>query len=240
MSKKFWIFIVSTLSIALIVFALIKTTNFATQYRYEQTIKSFQNGDFTRFIESESVNRADLQNAYKVEESQKNNEFVRYDINKDGIDELVWREKDELKGGMKRILGIFVYQENSIKSIFWDVNDSTEFCFLGENGNIVYYTQYYGTYMYEEYNHIAFDADWKMSADYRLEIWNIYSLEEVGENWEDQHPDMANEGIYCKKKFISSADVLNVQEQAISKEEFLTEFIKLTGLEFIDSENSFN
>lgn len=63
--------------------------------------------------------------------------------------------------------------------ILWDVIDHMEYYFLSKNGNIIYYTQYYGTFHYNGYEHFQFDNEGNMNFANGLYIYDIYNFSEV-------------------------------------------------------------
>lgn len=223
-SKMIWGMLMLFLTAFLIVLFL-KTT-------YQETIMdSFERGDFGS-LKDNLITQKDVSDIYQIMNMNNEAKFVRCDINGDDIDELILREERSFRNGVQRIIGIFVYQDYKMCCVYWDINDSTEYCFLGENGNVVYYTQHYGTYLYEEYSSVEFDSNWAQHVLIRLEIWNVYDLGEVRDDWTELHPDMSVEGIHCKKIILSQSKEEEVLVQPLSVEQFLTEFYKLTGFDF--------
>ena len=77
-------------------------------------LTQLQEGDFSNFqenIEGKAPSLNTIQEVYEAGIINKFNEFLRYDLNGDGIDELIWQEKEGYyNGNMKPVIGIFVQE----------------------------------------------------------------------------------------------------------------------------------
>lgn len=219
------------LSMIAVVFVVFLAVHFFKVFYREKIMTSFEKGDFSS-LNNNLITQKDISDIYQIKSEYEGAEFVRCDINGDDIDELILREKTLFRNAVQRIIGVFAYQGHKMDCVYWDINDSTEYSFLGENGNVIYYMQHYGTYLYEEYNDVEFDSNWVQKISLRLEIWNVYDLEEVRDNWVELHPDMNVEGIYCKKIILSQSKAEEEVVQPLSVEQFLTEFFELAGFNY--------
>jgi len=58
---------------------------------------------------------------------QENTVWLYCDVNHDGIDELIYQEKEVFQENMHPILGIFAITDNGCERILWDTGDYTKF-----------------------------------------------------------------------------------------------------------------
>lgn len=154
-------------------------------------------------------------------------EWVWWDANFDGEDDLILQENTPSAEGMKRIQGLFCVSDNEIICVMWDDTDGTEFYSLCNN-KLVYYSQYLGTYTQKVYEVCEYDCDWNKEAVSGLEIFYIENMTEMPADWTTEHPDMQAEGAYYQK--------FNVEENgekvytSLTVQEWCGEFEKLLGL----------
>lgn len=185
-------------------------------------IKQIKNGDFSNL---KSDITEEIQRVYTKENESQNIEWREYDLNGDGISELIWQNAVNYNKNMKSIVGIFTFQNGNAKCITWDINDSTEYLFLSETGNIIHYTQYYGLYMFNGFDYYIFDNEWNRKFDYGLYIYYIYDFSEVSdESWYQKHPDMIGEGVYYTKCTVRFAE-----EEVLEEKQFMEAFKEIVG-----------
>ena len=217
--------------------AQVKETMKEEVYDVETLINQIREGDFSNLKdvkESEGIPSERFEDSFTVHQKYEGIEWVELDIDGDNINELIWQEKESYNNYMKSIIGIFSFQSDGVTCILWDVNDGTEFCFLGANGNIIYYTQYYGTYEYNGYEHYQCDIEGNMNYVGGLYLYDIYDYAEVDADWwHKEHPDMLSEGTYYKKVTIKSGKDERVEDN-LDKETFIKEFNEMTGNSFDD------
>lgn len=133
-------------------------------------------------------------------------EWVYYDLNDDGQDELILQEKESVADTrIKRIIGIFAEQRGQVLVILWDVNDMTAFSFLSNN-QLIFFDQYYGTYGYESYKIYEYDLQWDKTLVKGYEYYNIDSMESLPPDWLDTHPGISQEGTYFLKYIVEDID----------------------------------
>lgn len=128
-------------------------------------------------------------------------EWFYFDLNADGKMELILRERNYIYVSdkpVKRIIGAFAVQDNEISAVIWDLNDMSEFYFIG-NDKLIYYDDYHGTYHYESYQIYQFDSEWKEQFVEGFEYFYIYDLEELPRDWSERHPTMTQVGVYYRK-----------------------------------------
>lgn len=199
-------------------------------------IRRFEQGDRSRYADSQRLTREELAQ-YGVGDPARGR-FVRCDLDGDGVDELLWNEPDHPLSGLgdtTRVQGIFACWNGAVSCIDLDLNDNTEYLFLGKGGSLVYTEPYYGTYEYENYDCVTLGPDRRFYPLYRLEIYNIYSMEELPGNWKEVHPDMAQPGIYCKK-ITPAGEGSAAEETTLSIAEFKAEYEALTGFAYESSD----
>lgn len=211
---------------------------------YERVMAEFEQGNFSAFSfeEGDYPSRNALERSWQIGVENEGrtgvfhagNTFARVDLNGDGWDELVWSEAAEAGKGVHRILGIFRYERGWMKEVVWDDVYVGWFYFLCPNGNIVERGYYFGTYEMEQFEHIVFDQDWRPVTDYGLSIWEVYSMDELLENWAEVYPDMNAVGFYFKKKEFASREDRGYARgtgRLMTAEAFRQEFRDLTGLD---------
>lgn len=184
-------------------------------------LDAIERGDYSS-IGSDRV-AEDLENIMNDREFQ-DVEWLYYDLNDDGQDELILQEKTSVADTrIKRIIGIFAEQQGQAFVILWDVNDMTEFCFLSNN-QLIYFDQYYGTYGYESYKIYEYDLQWDKKLVKGYEYYDIDSMENLPPDWLDMHPDLSQEGTYFLKYIVEDIDGETVRVyQELTMEQLLDE-----------------
>lgn len=158
----------------------------------------------------------------------------RLDLNGDGIDDLILEEADTVTDDSeeKRIIGIFACEEDTARCIEWDVNDVTAYSFAGSTGELMYTGGHYGGVVStESYVHYYFNEDWDEIRDYMLVVYRIDSEmdEEYAKKWKEEHPDMAEDGIYYRKITDKGADE---EAKILTREELISIYETKTGYTF--------
>ena len=73
--------------------------------------------------------------------------------------------------------------------------------------------------------------------DHGLSIWNIYSLDELPENWAEEHPDMTIPEFYFRKERYAWPEgqlPSDTTSQQLTAEGFWQEFWEMTGLDVVN------
>lgn len=223
--------ILIVLAIVLFSKKTIESSTFIKKNNNIETLKEqIKSGDFSNLKETDNIRIEEIKRVYANKKNDEGIEWIEGDLNGDGLNELIWQEEKSYNEGMKRIVGIFTFQTDEPVCTIWDINDSTEFLFMSDTGNIIYYTQYYGTYYFNGFDCYKFDSDWNKELFYGLHIYNVYDISEVDVQWwHEEHPDMTNEGIYYKRYILKSS--LKYEEN-LEEKEFLKGFEEMCGFSF--------
>lgn len=177
-----------------------------------------------------------VQRGYEIGGENDLLEWRQIDLNGDGIEDLILQEKDTVteESSNKRITGIFACREDGASCVLWDVNDSTEYSFCGQSGELMYYYDSWGTEISVEiYEHYEFDKEWNHITDYRLQGYCIDSSVGDGflEEWKEEHPDMAEDGYYYRKYTGAYAGEAE-RGEVLTFEEFKAIYEAEMGMEF--------
>ncbi|MDL2301957.1 hypothetical protein LJC58_06345 [Lachnospiraceae bacterium OttesenSCG-928-D06] len=200
--------------------------------------EQIKNGDFSSVKISNNTNVEEMKRIYEKQNKKDNIEWVLYDINDDGIEELVWKEKESYNQNIKRIVGIFLFHIEGAECIVWDINDSTEYMFLSIDGNIIYYTQYYGIYDYIGYENYFFDKDWNKILVCGLYVYNVDEPSAFDEWWKEEYPYITDTGVYYVKSIIDT-DGIEYTEK-VEKDKFMEIFKENCGMSLYDLEPEWN
>lgn len=131
-----------------------------------------------------------------------------------------------------------------IYPVYSDTADMTEFLFLGKNGKLIYYDQFYGRYTWNGYTECVLDAEWKKERIRSLEIYDLgdfdsYDEEELAWIKENMPENMNQEGCYFYKERPKTEEEIEQDcdeefwtEETLTKEQFLKEFEDMTGMDF--------
>lgn len=217
MRKRIFCLLASILCCTLIVL-------FCVEKRRSRIEDEITNGNFSRLSENELVNIEEIEWTYESECARGNIEWRKVDLNGDDICELIWVEKDSYSEERKRIVAIFTQGEKK-ECVLWDVADYSEYFFLGNEGNLIYYTQYFGVYNTVRFENYVYDENWNQQMVYALSVYEIYDISQM-EWWKDDHPDMKENGIYYRKEGNESEQV------KLTEGEFVDLYRQMAGHEF--------
>lgn len=202
----------------------ILTTN---KKRYADIVK----GDFSKVVDLSEEEKTYMATVYQRHTERADIEWVYYDFNKDGVDELILRENNNKNDFFKGIIAIFVKMDNGYKRVLWDTGDALEY-FVLNDGNFIYCWEYHGVYQYNCYIEYSFDQEWEKHKKVMLEIYEIDEEEwkEVyGDNKFFEEEKVNEEGRYYQKTvFIEGAE----EVKSLSEEEWNEIFEYMTGVEF--------
>lgn len=205
----------------------------------QEIYKQVMAGDLTALSQMEDFER--IESAYNNPNTLSYYEWKLVDIDHNGYEELVWQEKEDA-GYRKRIVGLFSFEKEP-KCIIWDLNDSTEFYFISDRGNLVYYDQYFGMYRFFSLDGYTLDENLDLDFTYGLRLYDIYDLSEIDENYllefQESNPDIVSEGIYYRK--ITSQDSKGGEtKEILTEEQFVIEFAELMGTDFYEYYEKFS
>ena len=191
-------------------------------------IEQIKNGDFSSLT---WVSDIELENLRIALENRDGMEWLEHDINNDGMNELIYQEKDIRYEKTKRIVAIFGFMNSDTRLVLLDVFDIPRHYFLSENGNIIYHNFSYGAWQHDTYSHYIFDDELNRENDYGLELYNIYDLAELPDDWAKINLDMTEVGVYYNK-YVPKDDVWI--REALDERQFLEAFEEMTGTSFYD------
>lgn len=212
----------------------------------EEVFSMVEKGDFS-FVDMSRIRQASIQRE-DLEEELKNNEieFIRCDVDRDGLEELIWQVEDELwPNGMVQY--IFDYKNGWVVGIYYDGWDGNEWLTLGQSGKLYDNLVITASYYVEAYYTCCLDTAGYKEIEYGLEIITISDQDGinglVGNYPElvEKYPGMAKEGVYYLKVRSRTSEEINQYgsasgrvEELITEEEFREEYQELTGLDFIE------
>jgi hypothetical protein len=157
-------------------------------------------------------------------------EWIEYDINRDGTDELIYQFKNYPNNIVKAIVGMFAVNGEKAKLVLFDIFEMPRFYFLSKNGNIIYSDFWYGTTDYDSYWLCEFDKEWNIEVVYKLELHYIYDLSELPSDWKEIHPNMNDIGVYYSICYVNQDQEDYVED--LDEEEFYKLFEEMTGFSF--------
>lgn len=205
----------------------------------QEIYKQVMAGDLTALSQMEDFER--IESAYNNLNTLGDYEWKLADIDHNGYEELVWQEKEDV-GYMKRIVGLFSFEKDP-KCIIWDLNDSSEFYFISDSGNLVYYDQYFGMYRFFSLDGYTLDENLDLDFTYGLRLYDIYDLSEIDENYllefQESNPDIVSEGTYYQKIIPQGSKGGEIKE-ILTEEQFVIEFAELMGTDFYEYYEKFS
>lgn len=179
----------------------------------------------------------------------------REDVNGDNLPELIslYAYKEDNILPIERIFAYVGGTKEPVELVYKDLNDYSEFLFLGSNGNIIYDYSDHGQMQYGAYSQYQFDVRWKKKLLYELEIYyfyeeDYYSDEEIA--WyKESFPNMYGKdggGYYYFQTRPKTAEELRDNEEdtywvkeAVTKEAFEEAYQNMTGFSFFAENTDF-
>lgn len=177
--------------------------------QYNTMVKMIKNGDFSCL---DIVDSYVEMYAYTFD----TREWIVSDINKDGFGELILQEIAPIYGSLckHRIVAVFTYQVKKMHCTLIDVNDNTEYYFLGNNGNMIYSTEdFLANGNFGEYFCCTIDEEGEVKRSYRLNIAYMNETDEI---------------------FYVKAIEPKWENMDMTREEFFAEYQEMTGFVFED------
>lgn len=179
-------------------------------------------------------------------------------------DDCQWRRADVNGGGLQELINlhsqndgrifmpidrIFAYKEGRVEMVFSDLNDYTEYLFLGRNGNLIYDYTSFGQVEYGSYSQYRFDVKWDKKLLDKLEIYYFFDEEAYDEEeidfYKEQYPDTygrMGSGVYCFRSRMKTEEELKAFKEdegqvleAITEKEFMDAYRQMTGVDFLEA-----
>lgn len=152
-----------------------------------------------------------------------------------------------------RIDRIFAYTGGMVKTVeqvYTDLNDYTEFLFLGNGENLIYDYSDHGEMQYGSYTRYQFDENWQEQALDKIVIYGFYDTdyydEEENARYQEHYPDTYGSrggGYY----FFKGSPIVNEESgvvsdwslEEITEGEFVEIYYEMTGLDFFEENTDF-
>lgn len=181
-----------------------------------------------------------------------NTSYQHADVNGDGLPELII---GKTLNDLQRIPidYIFAYtggMAKTVELVYTDLNDYTEWLFLGNDGNLIYDYSDHGEMHYGGYTRYQFDENWQEQALDKIVIYGFYDSdyydEEQNAGYQEYYPDTYGSrggGYY----FFKGTPIVDVESdvvsdwsmEEISEEEFVEIYYEMTGLDFFEENTDF-
>lgn len=190
-------------------------------------------------------------------------EWVRMDVNGDGLPELIngWELSFEEDVKKIKVTYIFAYEENMAELVYIDINDGMEFLYLAGNGNLVYEWGVSGGPYTNIQRLCRFDLKWKREyldtlvryrfpeADVDTSFTDEESAAYFREYYTVNYPDtygVGGAGIYylrerpkTEKELADNKDGRYTVREYLTEEQFMGAYKEMTGWDFDTSRNMY-
>lgn len=221
----------SMIYVGIICVCFIICYKFFLLYDKKDNFAEIQKGNFYIIDKIEESEQETLESIYQNQKEDM--EWVFFDLNNDGKNELIWREKESSSEYMKSIVAIFAEQGEKCKLILFDTTDVREFYAL-ENNHLIYFKEFSWLYQYDSFAKCSMNINFQIETDMALEVFIIpayeYLLEEAGEEWvEDLEREYSfiNGGGNYFRLTVYEEDTTN--ETIITDEQWKNKFEALIG-----------
>lgn len=206
-----------------------------------EVFRQIEQGDYSSLENEEE--KVQLENAYAVI-SEHDGKWRLADVNGDGMEELILQSEVQYRGSIRPIDYILTYVSGKTEIVYRDLNDATEFLFLGKEDRLIYYNQFYGVYAWNGYTECRFDAKWNLEKISGLEIYGLSDLDSYDEEelaWIKEHlpENVRQEGCCFYKDRLKTPEELQAgdneefwTEEPLSQAQFLEEYENMTGRDF--------
>lgn len=234
-NKKQLIIYISIISMILIIAVIC-----LLHYQKRDGFREIRKGNFSVINGIEESDRSALETVWQEQKEEDDMEWVLFDLNEDGVEELIWREKELPEKALRRIVAVFSKNGESVWLVLLDTTDDTEYYVL-ENGNYIYYQQYSEPYRYLSFKSCYMSENFELIGYRQLEAFLIpaYDLgqgkaeEKWAEDLEEQYSFISGEGSYFR-----AIDTQSQMEILLSKGDWTGRVERMTDalLEDIDPE----
>ena len=172
-----------------------------------------------------------LENNYK---DQRNDwEWVEKDINNDGINEFILREKDLFK----RIVAVFTFHNDTINLVRLWSGSAHFYDFWNDSGYYISYNFWYGLTSSDSFIFYTIDDNFNFKPIYYLCVFQAYDFSEYDtEWWYENHPYIIENGVgtYYIQSYLFDETEKAKELEYISEEKFSNTFKEMTGFDFYD------
>ncbi len=209
-------------------------------YQKRDGFHEIRKGNFSVINGIEESERSALETVWQEQKEDDDMEWVLFDLNEDGVEELIWREKGLSERTLRRIVAVFSKNGEGARLVWLDTTDDTEYYVL-ENGNYIYYQQYSEPYRYLSFKSCYMNENFELIGYSLYEAFLIpaYDLGQgkAEEKWaadlEEQYPFISGEGNYFRE-----IDTQSQTETLLSKGDWTRGVERMTGalLEDMDPE----
>ena len=191
-----------------------------------------RSGDFSDAVGWDSdVDYRTIRRLSEAFERLEDYEWVEHDFDGDGSNELVLQSR-MYTGGSRRILAIFTFYDEEAILVFSQTLPFTSYFLLKENGDLIRHVFSYGPIQGSTYSYYIFDDDWNLVRLRGLQIFEVYFLSELPDDWAEQNPEMPENGMY----YFEFTMIDGVEyRQPIDREAFLDAFEELLGTSFYEA-----
>lgn len=183
------------------------------------TLEEIVSGDYSG-IEDQKIAEA-LQTALSNEPDQL--EWIFMDLNGDGKEELILRDKDYQTKYMLSIVGIFSLKRGKVVCNLLDLGDVGEFFFLC-NGHLMYYCDFWGQIYDASFQEYQMNKNGNFSKVKNLTLRMVPLEEDIPPEWRKMYPGLkAGENYY--EEYNESKNSMEV----VPEEKWMKDFEELMG-----------
>lgn len=180
--------------------------------------------------------------------------YQRMDVNGDGLPELLI---GEMNSSIQRIPIVYIYtytggMAKTVELVYTDLNDFTEYLFLGNGENLIYDYSTHGQMHCGDYTRYQFDENWNKQPLDMIVIYGFYDTdyydEEENDRYKEHYPDTYGSrggGYY----FFKGSPIINEESgigvvndwtlKEITEEEFVDIYYEMTGFDFFEENTDF-
>lgn len=205
-------------------------------------------------VEQGDLSVVELFDGIQYLERGENYTWQRVDVNGDGLPELIRSDvyREDL---IPQITYIFSYEDGEqapVKLIFRDLNDLSEYYFLGADGKMIYDYSDHGEIQYGSYSQYQYDVKWNRRLLDRLEIYYFEKGDYYGEEtdwYREAYPDTYGTnggGYYFFQSRPKTMEELKDNEEdtywvreVITKDAFIKAYRRMTGRDFFTQKGDF-
>lgn len=210
-----------------------------------------EQGDWSVIVENADM---DWPGEYWRDGFDKGAHYQRMDVNGDGLPEFII---SHVNSNFQRMPIEYIYtytggMTKTVELVYTDLNDYSEYLFLGNEGNLIYDYSDHGQIQYGAYTRYIFDENWKKQPLDKIVIYGFYDTdyydEEENARYKEHYPDTYGSrggGYY----FFSGSPIVNEESgsgvindwtlEEITEEEFVDIYYEMTGFDFFEENTDF-